>query len=654
VRRKRVGISLTSLLAVSLLTSVSAIAQGVGQALKPLWSVDFDQTIDKVVTTGDGTVVAFVTGIEKYKSAPGFHVVDRSGHVQTSVYNEQGVRRTQVKPFIGKDNGIYIPSTKDNYSIISKYIAADNYQVEDFVFQAPKTNDINGVLFSPDYRTIYVMTPHGKITTSGIYSTGSSIYALKLSASSSGMYPLWRENINEHISYITLNHDGSQIYASDYPNHAYFLNTEKGESSRVADTQIGGISFTQDNQGYLYGPITTAGSAVVKFHPFNNPAVKQWTFDSKQLSPSFRERNYILGLEGQLYESFFNKIYAIDTKTGKELFQIALPIDEGKNNAFTGKLAIDPQTGWAYTSYIQTTPEPLVSVIGFSPDGKQSKTLLVRKGKAQTISAPAISNGLLYVSVDNTLYNYGLNGQTAVTPVEMVDIKQIEAKDLPQKPHNIAWEVRDEKNNLVELGSVNIDGIDPMLLDKYRWPLLVSEAINNSKGMLKAGVKNEAGEIKPIASQSRNHLWLPDFYQAKGYTASLTTTETELRYDPVWVLNTKPSAIITKEGDDLPVGSTIVLNVNDSATQQKSEHTFTVTRSSRFLWAQDFAAFINKEVGELGVSAGEKFSNGNSLASPLTSQYRNKLWVKATTKDDITTSTLNVTYKINKRLADNK
>ena len=177
MRRKRVGISLTSLLAVSLLTSVSAIAQGVGQALKPLWSVDFDQTIDKVVTTGDGTVVAFVTGIEKYKSAPGFHVVDRSGHVQTSVYNEQGVRRTQVKPFIGKDNGIYIPSTKDNYSAISKYIAANNYQVENYVFQAPKTSNINGVLFSPDYRKIYVMTPHGKLS-------GSSVYALKLSVSS--------------------------------------------------------------------------------------------------------------------------------------------------------------------------------------------------------------------------------------------------------------------------------------------------------------------------------------------------------------------------------------------------------------------------------------------------------------------------------------
>ncbi|CAM3752049.1 hypothetical protein BS639_03405 [Rouxiella silvae] len=647
MKKTLVGIGLTSLLAVSLLTSVSAIAQGVGQALKPLWSVDFDQTIDKVATTGDGTVVAFVTGIGENKSAQGFHVVDRSGHVQTSVYNEQGVRRTQVMPFIGKDNGIYIPSTKDNYSAISKYIAANNYQVENYVFQAPKTSNINGVLFSPDYRKIYVMTPHGKLS-------GSSVYALKLSVSSSGRSPLWRENIENTLNYIVLNDDGSQIYASEYENEAYLLNAEQGETSHIGFPQIRSGDVVQDDQGYLYGPMYAADSSVVKFHPFNNPAVKQWTFDSKQLSPSFRERNYILGLEGQLYESFFNKIYAIDTKTGKELFQIALPIDEGKNNAFTGKLAIDPQTGWAYTSYIQTTPEPLVSVIGFSPDGKQSKTLLVRKGKAEKMSAPAISNGLLYVSVDNTLYNYGLNGQTAVTPVEMVDIKQIEAKDLPQKPHNIAWEVRDEKNNLVELGSVNIDGIDPMLLDKYRWPLLVSEAINNSKGMLKAGVKNEADEIKPIASQSRNHLWLPDFYQAKGYTASLTTTETELRYDPVWVLNTKPSAIITKEGDDLPVGSTIVLSVNDSATQQKSEHTFTVTRSSRFLWAQDFAAFINKEVGELGVSAGEKFSNGNSLASPLTSQYRNKLWVKATTKDDITTSTLSVTYKINKRLADNK
>lgn len=491
------------------------------------------------------------------------------------------------------------------------------------------------------------MTSNQKLST-------SSVYAVQLRAGAEGRQHLWRANIDNNLNDMVLNHDGHQIYMSDNANSAYQLNTKDGESSRVAFPQISGISFTQDDQGYLYGPIDTAHSSVIKFHPFDNPGGKLWKFDSKQLLPSFGDRNYTLGLDGQLYESFFNKIYAIDTKTGRELFQIALPIDEGKKNRFTGKLAIDPQTGWVYTSYIQTTPKPLVSVIGFSPDGKKSRTLFEHGVKAKRMSAPVISNDSLYVSVDNVLYNYGLNGQTEVVPAKMIDVKQIEAKDLPQKPHKIAWEVRDEKNNLVELGSLNIDGIDPMLLDKYRWPLLVSEAINKSKGMLKAGVKNEAGEIKPLASQSHNHLWLPDFYQAKGYTASLTATETELSYEPVWILNTKPSAIINNEGENLPVGSTIVLTVNDDATHQNTEHTFTVTRSDRFLWARDFAAFINKEAGKLGVSAGEKLSNDDSLPSPLISQYRNKLWVKATTKDDITTSTLSVTYKINKRLAGNK
>jgi len=653
MKKTLIGVGLTSLLAVSLLTSVSAIAQGVGQAIKPLWSVDFDQTIDKVATTGDGTVVAFVTGIGKHKTDLGFHVVDKNGQFQTSVDNSvYGGSASWVEPFIGKDSAIYIPSLINNFSVVSKYTAASHYQNVGLVFQAAGKENISGLLFSPDYQMLYLSTIDKKFST-------SSVYALKLRALSQGRTPLWTESIEGHLSFITLNHDGSQIYASNDFNSAYLLNTEKGESRPrpVAKPQIRSLRFAQDDQGNLYGPEGEASSRVVKFHPFNNPDLNVWTFDSKQLSPSFGDRNYTLGLDGQLYESFFNKIYAIDTKTGKELFQIALPIDEGKNNEFIGKLAIDPQTGWAYTSYIQTTPESLVSVIGFSPDGTQIKTLFEHKykGKAKKMSAPAISNGSLYVSVDNTLYNYGLNGQTAVTPVNMFKIKQIEAKDLPQKPHKIAWEVRDEKNNLVELGSINIDGIDPMLLDKYRWPLLLSEAINNSKGMLKAGEMSESGEIKPLASQSRNHLWLPDFYQAKGYTASLTTTETELSYNPAWILNTKPSAITTKEGDDLPVGSTIVLSVNDSATQQKSEHTFTVTRSSRFLWAQDFAAFINKEAGKLGVSAGEKLSNNDSLASPLTSQYRNKLWVKADEQSvNRPSSTVSVSYKINKLLADTK
>lgn len=236
------------------------------------------------------------------------------------------------------------------------------------------------------------------------------------------------------------------------------------------------------------------------------------------------------------------------------MFRIRYPGKIDVNNRFAGDVVTDPQTGWGYRSYIQTAPEKIVGVLGFSPDGKEVYKVVEIKDVHQNISTPAIWNGRLYINSGKDIYVYSLPGQ-------MVLQQHLDGNIIPDverdKPHRISWEVNDKKGKRDNSASgyLDFDGTDPMLLDQYRWPLLVSEAINKQKGMLQAGPEVKiAGKIvpgTPVASQYQNGLWLPEARVQEGYSVELSAVKMSDAPKSDWLLNPDgPVSFDSHDGDD--------------------------------------------------------------------------------------------------------
>ncbi|NIH45820.1 hypothetical protein HBM95_23395 [Enterobacter asburiae] len=243
-----------------------------------------------------------------------------------------------------------------------------------------------------------------------------------------------------------------------------------------------------------------------------------------------------------------------------------------------------------------------------------------------------LNHNTIILTIKNQIYLVQIEDKE--TTKSLIALQQIDGKLIPERerkhPHRISWEVYDKDNNRVDTASgyLDIDGSDPMLLDPFRWPMLVSEAINRQGGMLKAGVKQQKGDNivpgKPEASQYQNWLWLAENKVSEGYHVSLSVDLLQEAPASVWSLNSfdAQQAFVSEEGDDFSK-KTIHFTVTREG-EKTQEYIFTTREKDRFMAVMDIARQVNKTIPD--VQLGEKASG--DIVTPLASQYRNTIWVK--------------------------
>jgi len=635
--RKLRMLSLAAILS-PLIISMPNITLANSVVTDPLWKTTLDAPVTSVMVTEEGTGIAVYEQATATPQIMGFYTLDKNGNV--IIKQQAGGSSTGVKPVLGKDGALYLTSfmrtgDETGFSLIEKYSSEDHYANKDIIFKNDKVNYIHNIIFSKDDKNIYVSALKN---ISGGTPINRNVYALNNKFNSPGEY-IWTTPLEGVFTFAAINANRNQLFIGTEvrfgQDGGYLLDAETGTAGE-RQLSITNASLTiQDEEGNVYSPRNLISNEIVKFNPFNQSTAPEWVWQNPDKELNNDPRYYSFGLQSQLYEAWDDEIYAVDRHTGKGLFHISLPDSPAQSahgNRFTGLVITDPQTGWAYRSYIRNNPEASVGVLGFSPDGAQVRNIVEIKGNFKQISTPALWNDRFYISVDKEVYAYPLPATDDIASKLLPQLNidgNVFSDTERRQPQRISWEVTDKNNHRVDSdsGKLEFDGSDPSLLNQFSWPLLIGNAINQQNGMLKAGPqqKNSDAEIvpgAPLASQYLNWLWLPEDKVREGYRVTLTTQA--LDHAPVseWSLNSaSQQAFLSKEGDDFN-GKIIRFTVQRPSGEQ--HYDITTAAKDRFAAAADIARKVNAALSD--VQLGEKLAGNQS--SIIWSQYRNKIWVK--------------------------
>ncbi|QGH61984.1 hypothetical protein [Serratia proteamaculans] len=533
------------------------------------------------------------------------------------------------------DNGdIYIPASEDAHSSETEvyFIPAQLNDVK-CIFQV--TQEADGAWIAKLtlqgkhlYIGVNVLDNHQNFTPYRYNQYSLDINKIKQHPKMAlGNYILFSKKNTGNIRHLAVeSKDGKQVFTN-----GQVLESESGEmlhidpgnrlSSLIADDQ-GAVWYTRRTGGY---DLTLA-----KANVFNNGINIIWNTSFNVAGADFSYPMSFNSKSRKVYleDRVNNKIHAFNVdKPGHS--QDILP--SYPDTVITAPVT-DTQTGQAYAvSMHEVRGNKLIGrLLRILPDGT---TEAIFQGseplKYNDDNMLIIQGGKLHFKDGDTLYAFALGQteETAFEPQYNIDGNAI-AESSRNKPHRISWVVLDKDNNRVDSssGHLDFDGSDPMLLDKYRWPMLVSEAINQQGGLLKAGPKKTGADENiepgtPLASQHLNWLWLPEGKVREGYHVKITEEALDEKPASDWVLNSaSQQAFESREGDDYR-NKTIRFTVNRK--NGKQHYDITTAEKSRFSATADIARKVNEIIPD--VRLGEKTS-GNQI-TPLHSQYRNKIWV---------------------------
>ncbi|WMU75433.1 hypothetical protein OQ483_23900 (plasmid) [Enterobacter bugandensis] len=265
--------------------------------------------------------------------------------------------------------------------------------------------------------------------------------------------------------------------------------------------------------------------------------------------------------------------------------------------------------------------------VNYGKSGESEDSL---KGVFDNETRMQLNHNTIVLTIKNQIYLIQIEDKEAIK--SLVAIQQIDGNLIPEKdrmqPHRITWEVKDKNNHRIaeSSGYLDIDASDPTMTAPWEWPLLVSETINKQNGFLKAGVKQqENGKIipgAPVASQYKNWLWLAEDKASEGYNVSLDVELLNEAPESAWQLNPEDQKAFTSVEGDSFVGKTVIFSVTREGNTQ--EYPIVTHKKDRFMAMKDISSQVNERIPDIRL--GEKVS-GNTI-NPLSSQYRNKIWVK--------------------------
>lgn len=445
------------------------------------------------------------------------------------------------------------------------------------------------------------------------------------------------ENPEVRVRNVSFSNDGKYLLLqgtnnkSEYKQKAFKFNSRDNNHYYINEIISDNQKFISVRDNYVCGfeafPSSPGGNLFGCNDALNDKPAVNW----KTPIASSNSRYTLLpknnsGSDPVVYAGTTKKLYAFNRNTGEKLSGIEMPAV--KPYYFTGGFVENTATGEAYRMFSTGNNESETQTIGvvvFTPETTSFRPLFIMNDMPASSEAFVIHDEKLYFAVKNKLYSWPL--ADALMPLHNIDGNLIPESERGL-PHRISWEVHKDNNRVdAASGHLDIDGSDPMLLDPFRWPMLVSEAINRQGGILKAGVKQQKGDSivpgKPEASQYQNWLWLAENKVSEGYHVSLSVDLLQDVPESVWSLNFgTQQAFTSEEGDDFSK-KTIHFTV-DREGEKTQEYTFTTREKDRFMAVADIARQVNKAIPD--VQLGEKASG--DIVTPLASQYRNKIWVK--------------------------